>query len=65
MNEIATIKVSTGKMERTFHAHRGLLSLYSGYFKAALDGRFAEAQSGVLELEIEEPDVFEEFLDVA
>jgi hypothetical protein len=42
--------------------HRGLLKFYSGYFQAALDGGFAEAQSRVIKLETEEPAVFEEFV---
>jgi hypothetical protein len=42
--------------------HRGLLGFYSGYFQAALDGGFAEAKSGVIKLETEEPAVFEEFM---
>lgn len=42
--------------------HRDLLSFYSGYFRAALNGGFAEAGSGIVKLEIEEPDVFEGFV---
>jgi hypothetical protein len=42
--------------------HRGFLSFYSGYFQAALGGNFAEAQSGIIKLETEEPAVFEEFV---
>lgn len=59
---MATIEVGDGEVKRTFYAHRGLLTFYSGYFKAALEGGFAEAQSGVIKLETEEPSVFEAFI---
>jgi hypothetical protein len=54
--------VGTGTNTKTFHVHRVLISWYSGYFKAALNGGFAEARSGVIKLEIEEPAVFESFV---
>lgn len=39
-----------------------MLTFYSGYFRAALNGNFSEGQSGVIILESEEPDVFHEFV---
>ena len=42
--------------------YRDLLSFYSGYFKAALCGSFAEANTGVINLETEEPAVFTGFV---
>ena len=42
--------------------YRDLLSFYSGYFSAALNGGFAEAGSGVIKLDTEEPAVFEDFM---
>lgn len=62
LGETATIEVGTGLNKKTFHVHRDLLSFYSGYFKAALRGGFAEATSGVVQLETEEPVVFEGFV---
>lgn len=61
-SKINTIEVGTGNDKRTFHAHHELLTFYSGYFRAALNGAFAEAQSGVIKLESEEPAIFEEFV---
>lgn len=60
--EIVTVEVGSSESTRAFHIHRGLLTFYSGYFKAALNGRFVEAQSGVIKLDTEEPAVFEEFV---
>jgi hypothetical protein len=53
--DVATIEVGTGPAKRTFYAHCDLLSFYSGYFQAALNGGFAEAQNKVIKLETEEP----------
>jgi hypothetical protein len=60
--ETTTIEVGTGPNKQTFYVHRGLLSFYSGYFRAALDGGFLEANTGVVKLEIEEPTVFDGFV---
>ena len=49
--------------KQTFYVHRDLISFYSGYFKAALNGGFAEAKTGVIELKSEEPPVFEGFIN--
>jgi hypothetical protein len=60
--ETATIKVGTGSDQQSFHVHRELLSFYSQYFRAAFNGDFAEAESGVVELETEDPAVFASFV---
>lgn len=62
ISAMATIEVGAGTKKQTFHVHRDLISFYSGYFKAALKGGFAEAASGVIKLETEEPAVFEGFV---
>lgn len=54
--------MGTGANTKTFYVHRDLLSFYSGYFEAALNGGFAEAGSGIMKLETEEPAVFEGFV---
>lgn len=41
--------------------HKGLPSFYSGYFRAALEGPWTESSSGVINLETEDPLVFERF----
>lgn len=38
------------------------MSFYSGYFKAALNGAWAESSSGIIKLETESPLVFERFV---
>ena len=43
--------------------HKGLLCRYSGYFNAALTGRFSEAQAGIVELRGLEPHIFKHFHD--
>lgn len=60
--EIVIIEVGTGQDTRVFYAHRSLLTFYSGYFRAALDGGFAESRSGVIKLDCEECSVFERFV---
>jgi hypothetical protein len=60
--DMAAIEVGTGPVERTFYAHCDLLSFYSGYFKASLNGGLEETQSRVAKLDNEKPAVFEEFV---
>ena len=62
IGETATIEVGAGEHKQTFYVRRDLLSYYSGYFKAALHGNFAEAGSGIVKLDTEEPSVFEGFV---
>lgn len=62
MSETATIEVGIGGNKQVYRVHRDLLSFYSGYFKAALYGGFAEGETGVIKLETEEPAVIEGFV---
>lgn len=62
ISKIVTIEVGVGTKKHTFYAHHDLLTFYSGYFRAALDGGFAEAQSGVIKLDVEEPTIFQDFV---
>lgn len=48
--------------KQTFRTHKGLLSFYSGYFRAALGGAWAESTSGAIKLETEDPLVFGGFV---
>lgn len=62
IGKTATIEVGTDANKQTFYVYRDLLSFYSGCFRAALNGGFTEAESGVIKLETEEPVVFEGFV---
>lgn len=56
---MVTIRVGSGDQKRTFHAYKGLLPFYSGYFRAALSDAWTEGEIGSLRLEDEEADVVE------
>ncbi|KAK3696615.1 hypothetical protein LTR37_017868 [Vermiconidia calcicola] len=58
---LVSIQVGTGESQRTFEVFKGVLCSYSGYFTAALDGRFIEGREGVVKLPTEDPVVFELF----
>ena len=60
--ETVTIEVGNANNNQIFRVHKGFLSFYSGYFKAALEGAWAESSSGIIKLEIEDPLVFERFV---
>lgn len=60
--ETATIEVGKANNKQIFRVHKGFLSFYSGYFKAALEGAWAESNSGIIKLETEDPLVFERFV---
>lgn len=47
--------------KRIFHMRKGVLCFYSGYFEAALNGRFSEAQENVCRLPDEDPLIFAMF----
>lgn len=55
----AIITVKVGPSKKSFHSHKGVLSFYSGYFAAALNGNFAESKCGVVHLPDEDPKIFE------
>ena len=59
-NDIVVVKV--GEEKRTFHIHKNLLCKAAAYFRAALEGSFAEAQNQILELSEDHVDVFERFI---
>ena len=61
-DEIVEVKVGSGLKKKTFKVHRGILCYYSAYFEAALKGKFAEAKTGVIELEEEDVTIFEHFI---
>ena len=60
--ETIIVKVGTGETQKSFTLHKGILCHYSGYFKAALNRKFAEATAGVVELPEDEVKVFEAFV---
>ncbi|KAK5740380.1 hypothetical protein LTR17_004643 [Elasticomyces elasticus] len=62
LDTIVDVEVGEGEEKRTFQAHKGLLAFYSSYFEAALNGRFLEANNGVVKLTTEDPATFELFL---
>ncbi|KAI9731797.1 MAG: hypothetical protein M1834_004586 [Cirrosporium novae-zelandiae] len=56
-----TVKIKVGLEQFCFEVHKGLLSHYSSYFRAALSGPFKEGNEGVIILETEEVEVFRVF----
>ena len=60
-DEIVTISVGVGKAEKNFEIHKGLLCFYSNFFRAALKGGFAEANSKGFNLPTESPKIFQLF----
>lgn len=46
---------------RNFHIRKDVLRFYSGYFAAALDGRFMETEENMCRLPEEDPIIFEMF----
>lgn len=61
MVEIKVGKERSSYGLKSFFIHRGLLCFYSGYFSAALNGKFYESKTGIIALETEQPEVFERF----
>lgn len=57
------VEVNVGKDDNTrkFKIHKGLLCFYSGYFQAALNGRFDEARENVVNLASQSPATFLKF----
>lgn len=58
----ATIIICTDDDKRTFHVDHGLLTFYSGYFRAALSGRWTAAEDDAIRLDTETPRTFERFV---
>ncbi|KAF2493992.1 hypothetical protein BU16DRAFT_562946 [Lophium mytilinum] len=56
-----SVKVGKGEQKKEFNVYRGLLTYYSSYFAAALDGNFKEGVTQVVELKEDDPKVFEAF----
>ena len=48
--------------QKDFKLHQGVLKFYSGYFRGALSGQFADATDGVVDLPTEDVKVFESFV---
>ena len=59
-SEAATILV--GEEQKKFFVHKKLICHYSGFFRGALEGNFAEAEDNVVELEDDHPDLFALFV---
>ncbi|KAI7287277.1 hypothetical protein KC345_g628 [Hortaea werneckii] len=55
LDDIVTLEI--GEKSDVIRVHKGILIFYSGYFRAALDGNFAEATKGVIKLPTEESKV--------
>lgn len=51
----------TDHAEETFTIHKELICYYSRFFKAALEGSWTEAETGVVKLPLDSPVVFETF----
>ncbi|KAI5212271.1 hypothetical protein E4T38_00697 [Aureobasidium subglaciale] len=59
---VASIEVGDGLHVQEFFAHKSLLCDCSQYFKAALDGHFAEGQKQKIVLDDEDPVIFGTFV---
>ncbi|MCJ1379093.1 hypothetical protein MMC17_002193 [Xylographa soralifera] len=55
------VTVIVGEEKRVFKIHKNLLCSASSYFKAALDGKFKEAEEQKIKLLEEKPDILESF----
>ena len=57
-----TVIVGPESCERTFYINEDLLTCNSQYFRAALNGNFAEGQTKIVRLEEDDPSAFERFV---
>ena len=57
----ATVIIGTDDDKRIFHVDHSLLTFYSGYFRAALSGRWTAAEDDAIRLDTETPRTFERF----
>ena len=62
LGDTVVVNVGERAYQKSFTVHRGILCFYSGYFEAALNGKFSEANNGVVELREETVDTFERFV---
>ncbi|KAJ9646466.1 hypothetical protein H2199_002515 [Coniosporium tulheliwenetii] len=58
-DSLIRITVGSSPNTRDFHIYKGLLTHYSTYFKAALNGNFKESKEGVILLCTDDPEVFQ------
>lgn len=58
---LITVYVGSDDEARKFEIRKDILTFYSGYFAAALNGRFTEAEENVCRLPEEDPMIFEMF----
>jgi hypothetical protein len=58
----ATVIIGNSDERRTLHVDHGLLTFYSGYFQAALSGRWTAAEDDAIRLDTENPKTFERFV---
>ncbi|KAK5740373.1 hypothetical protein LTR17_004636 [Elasticomyces elasticus] len=56
------VVVGEGDAQKTFKAYKGVLSFYSSFFDAALNGQFLEAREGIIKLPTESPAIVEMFV---
>jgi hypothetical protein len=61
LSDVVDITVGVGDGVKKFKIHKGALCHYSGYFDRALNGKFAEAQTAVIDLPEEEAKIVEYF----
>ncbi|KAK5133204.1 hypothetical protein LTR08_008039 [Meristemomyces frigidus] len=60
----AIVEVKVGPaLDRSFFLHKGIVTFYSGYFRAAVNGNFAEAGKGIIKLPTEDAGTFGRFVD--
>ncbi|KAK5688678.1 hypothetical protein LTS10_000656 [Elasticomyces elasticus] len=56
------VVVGEGDAQKTFNAYKGVLSFYSSFFDASLNGQFLEAREGIIKLPTEDPAIVEIFV---
>ncbi|KAI4228994.1 MAG: hypothetical protein L6R36_001231 [Xanthoria steineri] len=61
LRTVVVINVGTEDNRETFSTHRELLSFYSPYFRAMMNGSWEEAKTNIINLTADEPHIYEIF----
>lgn len=56
---LVRIEVGSDEEKQAFDVYHGVLCFYSGFFKAALNGRWKESQDQVVQLPEDDPKLFQ------
>ncbi|KAL8700404.1 MAG: hypothetical protein Q9224_000986 [Gallowayella concinna] len=61
LRSVVKVKVGPEGAQEEFQPHAELLSYYSPFFKSMMSGNWVEAQTGIINLSADDPEVFEVF----